>query len=101
MNELTLADLAARIDALQNDVATLIREQRQKPERAYAEAEERIAVNAATVARMLSVKPIRVYQLHKMGVLNGFRPHPKSHMKFLVSEVRQVAKQMSDERRNT
>lgn len=60
-----------------------------------------IAVSAAEVARLLSIKRDRVYQLHREGALNGFRPHPTAHLKFLLAEVRAMAQRMSDERRHS
>jgi len=71
-----------------------------RSERAAADRAEPIAVAASEVARLLSIKRDQVYKLHHAGILNGFRVHPKSHLKFLVSEVREVAKRMSDERRD-
>jgi hypothetical protein len=59
-----------------------------------------IAVSASDAARLLSIGRGEIYKLHHTGVLNGFRPYPKAHLKFLVSEIAEVAKQMCDERRN-
>lgn len=68
-----------------------------KPEKPVPEP---VAVSAKEAARLLSVKPIHIYRLHHTGVLNGFRVHPRSHLKFLMSEIREVAQKMSDERRD-
>ena len=100
MKELTLLDIAARIEALQSEVARVIRALEQRPSRAYANAGEPIAIPAAEVARLLSVKRDQVYRLHHAGTLNGFRVHPKSRLKFLLSEVREVVEKMKDERRD-
>jgi hypothetical protein len=100
MKELTVDEITRRLDTLQDEIAHIIRVLEERPERAYANAEDPIAIPAAEVARLLSVKRDVVYQLHHEGVLNGFRPHPKSHLKFLLSEVRALAATMSAERRD-
>ena len=100
MTPLTVADLAERIESLQEEVATVIRLLQAAPAKAFAAAVEPVAIPATQVARMLSVNRIEVYRLHKDGTLNGFRPHPRAHLKFLVSEVLDVAERMRRERRN-
>lgn len=98
---LSLETIAERIDALRDELAAAIRAfGHHEATGIYAAGVEPIAVPAAEVARMLSIKREQVYKLHHAGILNGFRVHPKSHLKFLVSEVREVAKRMSDERRD-
>ncbi|HXG59182.1 MAG TPA: hypothetical protein VNL91_09175 [Thermoanaerobaculia bacterium] len=98
--ELTLAEIAQRIDDLRETVAHLITTLEERPSRAFANVDQPIAVSAARVAKILGVNRGEVYHMHRTGILNGFRPHPRAHMKFLVAEVRQVAEQMSRERRD-
>jgi hypothetical protein len=100
MPDLTLEEIARRIDSLSGDVAEVIRKLGKSPSRAYAAAVEPIAIPASEVARMLSIKRDEVYTMHHAGVLNGFRPYPRSHLQFLVSEVRELAQKMSEERRD-
>ena len=71
-----------------------------RPNAARASASRCAHSSVVRLARMLSVNRIEVYRLHKDGTLNGFRPHPRAHLKFLVSEVLDVAERMRRERRN-
>ena len=100
MKELSLEDIAERMESLQVELAHVITVLERRPQKVYAAALEPIAVSAAEAARMLSVKPLKVYQLHHKGELNGFRPDTKSDLRFLVSEIREVAAKMSAERRH-
>lgn len=59
-----------------------------------------VAVPASEAARMLSVKREVVYQLHHDGILNGFRVRKGRELRFLVEEIREVARQMSANREN-
>lgn len=101
MKELRLEDIAKRLDAIQDEVARVVKVLNTRPERAIADAQEPIAVSAADVARMLSIPLQRVYQMHHALTLNGFRPYPNADLKFLVSEVREVAEKMSSVRAGT
>lgn len=100
MKPLTLEDIAARISALRDELAHVIGTLKQPPARTYADALEPIAVPASVAARLLSVDRTEIYRMHHSGELNGFRPYPKAHLKFLVSEIREVAQKMSYERRD-
>ena len=94
----TLDDLGRMLVDLRAEVTRLAAQLESR--RSLANGGEPIAVAASEVARLLSIQRDEVYQMHHAGTLNGFRPYPKSHLKFLVSEVREVAAQMADERRD-
>lgn len=101
--ELTLAEIADRLETMQSETAAAIRALGAKVEAQaiYAQATEPVAVPASVVAKMLTVNRAQVYQMHHEGILNGFRPLPNGHLKFLVSEVREVAARLSAGRANT
>jgi hypothetical protein len=99
VKSLSLEDLAGKIEALTGELADVIRLLNERPAKVYARDLEPVAVGAVEAARMLSVRREKVYQLHHEGTLNGFRPTPNSDLRFLVSEIREVARQMSEERR--
>ena len=90
-----LEELRRDIAELRGDVARIL----QLLEPGHAAAP--IAVSAAEVARLLSIKRDVVYQLHRDGTLNGFRPYPTSYLKFLLAEARAVAQRMSDQPRHS
>jgi hypothetical protein len=98
MSRLTTSDLAQRIDELTREVAKLA--QKVGDKQAIASALEPVAVPAAVVAKMLSIHRAQVYELHHAGAINGFRPTPKANMKFLVEEIRELARRMSEAREN-
>lgn len=95
---LTTDDLAKMIEGLQQQVADLA--QTVGTRRAIVGATEAVAVSAAEAAAILRTKPHVVYQFHKDGTLNGFRYKEGSDLRFLVSEVRDLARVMSVTRRN-
>ena len=86
---LTLHDISRQIEELREEFTQAIRR---------GDDIETIAVSAAQVARLLNVDRKTVYEMHHAGELNGFRPRPNSHLKFLLSEVREVARKKSEKR---
>lgn len=98
MKPLTLEDIAKRVDVLRDELAHVIRVLEEKPERVYAF--EPMTVSASEAAKILGVKRDVIYDYHRDGTLNGFRPTPNAHLKFLASDVRALALQMAAERRN-
>lgn len=100
MKPLTLEQIAARLDAMQEQIAHAIRIMEERPERAYASLTDPMTVSARDAARILGVKRDVVYELHHDKRLNGFRPRPNAHLRFLVSEVRALASTMSSQREN-
>ncbi len=89
MKELSLADISRQIETLREEFAQALRR---------GDDLETIAVSAAEVARLLNVDRKTVYEMHYAEDLNGFRPRPNSHLKFLLSEVREVARKKSEKR---
>lgn len=91
MNELTAADLAKMIEALQADVKAM---------RQMIATSDKLAVSATRVAKMMSIKRDTVYELHRAGILDGFRVTPRGDLLFSVERVRELVRKWCDERQN-
>ena len=88
MRNLTLEDLSAQIEEVKRELADAIGLKGDVP----------IAISAAKVAKLLDVNRKTIYEMHHAGELHGFRLTPNAHLRFLVSEVREVARKKSEKR---